>query len=109
MSGGVEFRRVLFRSSAKQAYPAQRSLFQTNFFIKNSATPSASFRSKRGVRSEERRVGKEGRCRGEWSSDVCSSDLLQSKPIQRNDLFFRQTSLLKTPPRLRRHSDQSGG
>src|SRR5260221_240700 len=27
------------------------------------------------VRSEERRVGKEGRSRCDWSSDVCSSDL----------------------------------
>src|SRR6202012_2497444 len=27
-------------------------------------------------RSEERRVGKEGRSRCDWSSDVCSSDLV---------------------------------
>src|SRR5438034_1402232 len=30
------------------------------------------------LRSEERRVGKEGRSRCDWSSDVCSSDLIRA-------------------------------
>src|SRR3712207_3366310 len=30
--------------------------------------------------SEERRVGKEGRYRRDWSSDVCSSDLSSGRP-----------------------------
>src|SRR5579875_1487792 len=32
-----------------------------------------------GLRSEERRVGKECRSRCDWSSDVCSSDLLEEQ------------------------------
>src|SRR5476649_1480008 len=39
--------------------------------ITRAATPLRSAR-----RSEERRVGKECRSRCDWSSDVCSSDLL---------------------------------
>jgi len=31
------------------------------------------------IRSEERRVGKECRSRCDWSSDVCSSDLINKK------------------------------
>src|ERR1044072_8253934 len=34
------------------------------------------------ARSEERRVGKEGRSRCDWSSDVCSSDLELRKIIE---------------------------
>src|SRR5476649_1375318 len=37
--------------------------------------PRSCARSTGGVRSEERRVGKECRSRCDWSSDVCSSDL----------------------------------
>src|SRR6476646_8713351 len=33
------------------------------------------------LRSEERRVGKECRSRCDWSSDVCSSDLLRSPAV----------------------------
>src|SRR6185503_8250763 len=32
------------------------------------------------LRSEERRVGKECRCSRDWSSDVCSSDLVRATP-----------------------------
>src|SRR5476649_1522128 len=35
-------------------------------------------------RSEERRVGKECRSRCDWSSDVCSSDLLGPQPDGRD-------------------------
>src|SRR5882672_11206157 len=35
------------------------------------------------ARSEERRVGKECRSRCDWSSDVCSSDLVQMNDQQR--------------------------
>src|ERR1035438_6730262 len=43
------------------------------------------FRGHSLLRSEERRVGKEGRytrCLSDWSSDVCSSDLDSTKPSQ---------------------------
>src|SRR5476649_1174764 len=35
-------------------------------------------------RSEERRVGKECRSRCDWSSDVCSSDLSNDRPLDRS-------------------------
>src|SRR5476649_2263610 len=37
------------------------------------------------ARSEERRVGKECRSRCDWSSDVCSSDLLSPLLASQND------------------------
>src|SRR5882672_10085812 len=42
-------------------------------------------RSKSRRRSEERRVGKECRSRCDWSSDVCSSDLVKSHPVFQRD------------------------
>src|ERR1035437_3608270 len=39
------------------------------------------------TRSEERRVGKECRYRRDWSSDVCSSDLIQLASSQTSSAF----------------------
>src|SRR4030065_191759 len=38
-----------------------------------------------GARSEERRVGEEGRLWCDWSSDVCSSDLLKRIGVTNGD------------------------
>src|SRR5690348_5688047 len=43
-------------------------------------------------RSEERRVGKEGRWTGDWSSDVCSSDLYRKSPGSRSCATRRASS-----------------
>src|SRR5476649_1890898 len=60
-------------------------------------------------RSEERRVGKECRSRCDWSSDVCSSDLLKSlwsKPDERQSTLSRhlrpadQRPCRPHPPRI---------
>src|SRR5438034_555055 len=52
--------------------------------IAESARPAFSIASplawERSTRSEERRVGKGGRSLYDWSSDVCSSDLVISPP-----------------------------
>src|SRR6266508_2063845 len=83
MATCLEFRRVLFRSSVdgtRGRYAARRLL----------AGCTQTSRVDDNLRSEERRVGKEGRSRWApylssrrrhtlwpraWSSDVCSSDL----------------------------------
>src|SRR5476649_271181 len=44
--------------------------------LSRSTSSSASCLARPGLRSEERRVGKECRSRCDWSSDVCSSDLI---------------------------------
>src|SRR3990172_5353475 len=75
MSGGLEFSRVLFRSYdplhagavlAEAGWaPPPEAVSGTPEFVRRSGND----------RSEERRGGEEGRCRGDWSSAVCSSDL----------------------------------
>src|SRR5882672_8446362 len=49
--------------------PVALKVMSTPYFLGSRITPLSS------VRSEERRVGKEGRSLCDWSSDVCSSDL----------------------------------
>src|SRR5476649_909693 len=51
-----------------------RVAVETRLFHALSASVTAA--SSRSRRSEERRVGKEWRSRCDWSSDVCSSDLV---------------------------------
>src|SRR5882672_7827896 len=52
-------------------------MFCSQFVIAvyQAAAVAKQLRQKPGMRSEERRVGKECRSRCDWSSDVCSSDL----------------------------------
>src|SRR3990172_1948566 len=62
-------------------------------FIPGARPTCVSFRGPRSGRSEERRGGKEGRSRGEWSSDVCSSDLQGlGSGLVRNDMGWEWTS-----------------
>src|ERR1041385_7558611 len=80
MSAALQFRRVLFRSAAHLSFPEilDRRLRHRRraVFVRDPAARGGAPRS----RSEERRVGKEGRCRRPCSSDVCSSDLLRPYP-----------------------------
>src|ERR1044072_8100216 len=88
MSVGLEFRRVLSRSPTS----GKANLFENDFW---SVAPIGAFPEganaygcQQMIRSEERRVGKEGRCRWDWSSDVCSPDL----PPAAKQIFSRTIS-----------------
>src|SRR5476649_2886350 len=59
-------------------------------------------KAKTSSRSEERRVGKECRSRCDWSSDVCTSDLLWEY-LEKNgrmvDVYTDRDSMFTVPPR----------
>src|SRR3990172_8503153 len=75
MSVGLEFSRVLFRSHVED-WTLDHVLDFVRTYGKDSETLNAIYViDEHSHRSEERRVGKEGRCRWDWSSAVCSSDL----------------------------------
>src|SRR4029453_7810378 len=76
ISVGLEFRRVLFRSPPRGRWPSPRRFRGKRWSITTGRFTPVRRSSAPNLRSEERRVGKEGRSRWDWSSDVCSSDLL---------------------------------
>src|SRR3989304_1199165 len=81
MSGGLEFGRVLFRSCAPPTTWESLSARHRGGCRRVEGGRPKGVSAVPTSRSGERRGGEERRCRGVWSSGVCSSDLARRRPL----------------------------